>query len=549
MHLRRLGSLIVCVVVIQGAMATAPVEARPGPTSARAHRARVIVDAADDGLQRVLVSYRPEAARTATARDAVERRIGAKAHRVTRRYNLSPVVVVEADAAQIERIARDPDVVSVIADTPQPPADLESNVLIGATASVASGIDGTGTAVAVLDTGVDGSHPFLAGKVVAEACFAASSSCPNGGVLQVGPGSAVACTYAVRGCRHGTHVAGIAAGRHTDTIPFDGVAPGANIIAVQVFTRFEGDVCLLLQNESPCTLSLTSDRIAGLEFVAWMTGSFNVVAANMSIGGGMFRDACDFDPEKPIIDLLRQLNVATTISAGNDGSSTDVSAPGCISSAVTVGATTKLDAYASFTNSNPLVDVVAPGVAINSSIPGGGIASFNGTSMAAPHVMGAFALARQLHPNQSLATTQTQIVNSGPVLIDARNGLGFHRLDVMDAFHAVQIDPGFTVISEGDGGMKVASIPIVLSRPSTLPVSVSVTPFPITTDNADLTASEQVVNFAPGDAAGSYDVQLNGDTSVEGDEVFLVILHAPSNGAVGGFFGLGVLVIDEEPGG
>lgn len=543
MHLRRLGGLAASLVFVGGIAAPGSALADAGGPQ---HRARVEIDTKVTGRQRVLVNYRPGAAPTRTARRQLEARIATLAHRVARTYDLSPVVVVEADRKQIERLARDPDVVAVVADSPQPPADLESNIVVGATPTVASGIDGTGTVVAVLDTGVDGNHPFLAGKVVAEACFAASSSCPNGGVLQVGPGSAVPCTYAVRGCRHGTHVAGIAAGRHTDTIPFDGVAPGANIIAVQVFTRFEGDLCIALQNESPCTLSLPSDRIAGLEFVAWMTGYFNVAAANMSIGGGMFREACDFDPEKPIIDLLRQLDVATTISAGNDGSSTDLSAPGCISSAVTVGATTKLDAFASFTNSNPLVDVVAPGVAINSSIPGGAIASFNGTSMAAPHVMGAFALARQLFPSQPLAVTQAQIVNSGPLLIDARNGLGFHRLDVMEAFHAVQIDPGFVVAAEGDLDSTSVAIPIALSRTSTLPVTVTVTPLPITTDGDDLDAVEQVVTFPPGADSGEFTLDLHGDTAPEADEVFLVFLHGPTNGAVGGFLGLGVLVVVDD---
>jgi subtilisin family serine protease len=303
---------------------------------------------------------------------------------------------------------------------------------------------------------------------------------------------------------------------------------------------------VLGQGESPCTLSLPSDRIAGLEFVAFMTGFYNVAAANMSIGGGLFESACDFDPETPIIDLLRLRNVATTISAGNDSSSTHVSAPGCISSAVTVGATNKSDGFASFTNSNPLVDIVAPGVSINSSIPGGGTAFFNGTSMAAPHVMGAFALARQLTPNDSLDVVQARLVNSGPVLVDLRNGLAFHRLDVMAALHAVQIDPGFVVFEEGDTADAAASIPVTLSRASSLPVSAEVSLLPITTDDNDLSATPATVNFAASQTATTFDVLVHGDNDVEGDELFLIVLHSPTNGAVGGFFGLGVLVITED---
>ncbi len=536
-----MGSLVVLVGILTLGVAIPgePLGARPTENSP----ARVVVDTEATGRQRVLVTYREGSA----GRRAIEARIAAQSRRVHKRYQLTPTIVVDADARQIDRLARDPAVTSIVADTPAPAADAESTPLVGATATHAAGIDGTGTVVAVLDTGVDGSHPLLAGKVVAEACFAASGSCPNGLPVQVGTGSAVPCAYAPRGCRHGTHVAGIAAGKRTASIPFDGVAPGAQIIAVQVFTKFEGDLCFALgQGESPCTLSLPSDRIAGLEFVAFMTGFFDVAAANMSIGGGLFETACDFDPETPIVEFLRVRNVATTISAGNDSSSTHVSAPGCISAAVTVGATNKIDGYASFTNSNPLVDIVAPGVSINSSIPGGGTAFFNGTSMAAPHVMGAFALARQLTPDDPLDVVQARLVNSGPVLVDPRNGLGFHRLDVMAALHAVQIDPGFVVFEEGDTADATASIPVTLSRSSSLPVSAEVALLPITTDDSDLSAAPATVNFAAGDTTTTFDVTVHGDAEVEGDELFLIVLHAPTNGAVGGFFGLGVLVITED---
>ncbi len=538
MLLRRLGSLIVLIGLGAGATA-APTAAEPATTPT----ATVMVDETTTTRQRVLVTYRD----TRHARRFMADRIGSNVHRVRRTYSLSPTLLVDADARQIARLARDPNIVSIVADTPSPAADTESNTIIQATATHAVGIDGSGVVVAVLDTGVDSTHPMLAGKVVAEACFAASSSCPNGGAVQVGAGAAAPCTYAPRGCRHGTHVAGIAAGRSTATIPYGGVAPGADIIAVQVFTRFEGEICNITgQGESPCTLSLPSDRVAALEFVAFLTGFFDVAGANMSIGGGAFATACDFAPEKPAIDLLRVRNVATTISAGNDASGVNVGAPGCISSAVTVGSTNKLDGLSSFTNSNALVDVFAPGSSINSSIPGGGTASFNGTSMAAPHVMGAFALARQLTPNLSLDAVQERIVTSGPTFVDPRNGLTFHRLDVMDAFHAVQIDPGFTVVQEGDFGIEFASIPITLSRPSTLPVTAEVVLLPITTDDDDLTAQAGTISFAPGHTNANFLLVIEGDLDVEEDELFLIVLTDPSNAAIGGFLGIGVLVITND---
>src|SRR4029078_10523763 len=100
---------------------------------------------------------------------------------------------------------------------------------------------GTGTVVAILDTGVDASHPFLAGKVIDEACFSSTiaglsqSVCPNGTGQQCGTGAAAPCS--LDSCLHGTHVAGIATGNGASAgQPFSGVAKGARIVAVQVFS-------------------------------------------------------------------------------------------------------------------------------------------------------------------------------------------------------------------------------------------------------------------------------------------------------------------------
>ncbi len=93
--------------------------------------------------------------------------------------------------------------------------------------------------------------------MVAQACFSANSSCPNGGTTQVGPGAGVPCTYAVNGCKHGTHVAGIAAGQGAT---FSGVAKGANLIAIQVFSRFTGTACAA-EGELPLTTFHGSKRV------------------------------------------------------------------------------------------------------------------------------------------------------------------------------------------------------------------------------------------------------------------------------------------------
>ena len=179
-----------------------------------------------------------------------------------------------------------------------------------------------------------------------------------------------------------------------------GVAPGANIIAMQVFTRFNGaDVCGT--GQAPCVASYQSDQMAALDELAALDSahpSWNIVAANLSLGGGSNTVACDTDARKQGVDTLLAQGVATVIAAGNDGFGAKVSTPGCISSAVTVGATNDSDTVASYSNRGALLDVFAPGSSITSSVPDDGWATYNGTSMATPHVVGALALMRQHTP-------------------------------------------------------------------------------------------------------------------------------------------------------
>ncbi|MEU4231619.1 S8 family serine peptidase [Nonomuraea sp. NPDC026600] len=376
----------------------------------------------------------------------------ASAGQVLQTLSVLPVVTLRADQAALERLAAQPGVVSVSEDRPVPPTLGQSTPLIGADRTRAAGLTGEGSAVAVLDTGVAVNHPFLGGRVVAEACFSpidpdysATSLCPNGTVQQDGPGSADSesgpCADVALDCDHGTHVAGIVAGdgEGVDGDDGSGVAPGADIVALQVFSKFDTeDFCGV--GGAPCVLSFTSAQLAGLEKVRELKGELPIVAANLSLGGGRYTAPCDGDPRKPVFDNLLAAGVATVIAAGNNGFTDAISAPACVSSAVAVGSTTNEDTVSSFSNRGPLLDLFAPGSDVISSVPGDGYRSMSGTSMAAPHVAGALAVLRQAFPNAGVAELGSMLKETGRSI--SYTGATTPRIQLDDAALGANPRPG-----------------------------------------------------------------------------------------------------------
>ncbi|MEU1217790.1 S8 family peptidase [Streptomyces microflavus] len=341
-------------------------------------------------------------------------------------YTTLALVTLRVDQTGLTKLESQPGVISVTEDVPVKTTLNESTVKIGSDKANAAGKTGAGVSIAVLDTGVEKGHSFLGGRVKQEACYSvtdasygATSLCPDGTQAQVGAGSADTatgpCSLLGTQCDHGTHVAGIAAGNGTGIsgAPTRGVAPGADIIAVQVFSKFDSDA-YCGAGKSPCVLSFTSSQIKGLEKVhALKKAGTSIVAANLSLGGGHWTSACAADPRKMIIDNLLTEGVATVVAAGNNGYTDAVSAPGCVSSAITVGSTTDDDQLSTFTNRGPLLDLLAPGTSIVSSVPGNAYGSKNGTSMAAPHVTGALAVLGQTYPDKPVTELEAILKTSG----------------------------------------------------------------------------------------------------------------------------------------
>jgi hypothetical protein len=340
----------------------------------------------------------------ASAQDALVGEVLPLGAAVTGRLRTVPALALKVNEAGLRQLLRSPRVRSVVEDSLSRPLLTETIPIIDGDIARTLGYDGTGRMVGILDTGVEAGHSFFGGRVTHEACFsttdvefASTTLCPNAGESQTGAGaaSATACS-GLFGCDHGTHVAGIAAG---DGETFDGVAPGASILAIQVFSSVDSDFDCGF-GFAPCLLSWESDQMQALDYVYDNRTTLfpNVDALNLSLGGGGYTTdtACDSDNPgyKGLIDNLKAVGVATAIAAGNGYSDTSITFPGCISSAVTVGATNNTDAVAAYSNSAYWLDLWAPGSGVKSSVTAGLFGKKNGTSMATPHVAGALSVLR-----------------------------------------------------------------------------------------------------------------------------------------------------------
>jgi hypothetical protein len=356
---------------------------------------------------------------------------------------------------------------------------------------------------------------------VAEACFSAmetgvESLCPNGEAQQTGAGSADATTAkcladGVNLCEHGTHVAGIAAGS-------GGVAPGAGIVAVQVFSRVnDEDTCM---GETSCLLAFESSLRLAMDYVATLTEP--IAAVNLSLGGALSETDCDATEEgavfKPKIDALLAKGIATVVAAGNEFFE-GTSYPACISTALAVGANDGSDAIADFSNRGALVDFFAPGVDIDSSVPDNQMAVHSGTSMATPHVAGALALLKAASPQTPIADLINTLKTTGRAYQYEANGVQVTtpRLDVGAALAVTSTQPPITQSPtdspepepSDSSGPTPEPDPTDTDEPTTDPTPTSsVTPVPLPTVTVTVT-------ITPTPAASAAPVCTRGTTGAK----------------------------------
>ncbi|MCH8488828.1 MAG: S8 family serine peptidase [Oceanicaulis sp.] len=385
---------------------------------------------------------------------------GADAPRILPGYDGNPGFVMTPGAAMVlnrEEIDRMiwAGAVRILEDELSAPSMAQTLTLTGASVMHSAETTGTGVGVAILDTGVDHQHPAFAGRITGSACFSATvasqnseSFCPNGGPIDTtsaeagdnceneadAPGEGAA------GCFHGTHVAGISSGATFEAsnapgLFLTGMAPDSEVIAVQVFSRFTSeDDCG--DTEPPCALSYTTSQLNALEWLFANREAFNLRVINMSLGGGSNTSACPNNLLTNTINNLRNAGVATVIASGNDGYSDSISSPACVPGAIAVGSTTKADNLSGFSNSSPLVALLAPGSQIDAathSINDSGEARArraSGTSMAAPHVAGALALLFDAFPGTTVSEALAALQATGTPVTNPNNNITQPRIRV-----------------------------------------------------------------------------------------------------------------------
>ncbi|MCU0230654.1 MAG: S8 family serine peptidase [Acidobacteria bacterium] len=376
------------------AVAAPPVPFDPG-LEELADRARAT------GAVRVLVELEPRTAAEPGAADP----LAGEGVLARRDFVAIPWAAATLDEAALRRLSEASGVRRVVEDRVVfPQGDLGD--AIGAYNLHVDGVDGRGQTIAIVDLGFLQAHAAVTPRIVDQACFSSddgwsfASLCRDGAPEAFGPGAFASCSGA-SGCGHGLHVAGIAAMDFVDGSGKrqTGVAPGASIVMVNVFSRLKQSPSCGYQD---CVGAFNSDIIRGVEWLLSQAAQHRFAAVNLSLGGDLTSRPCPGDPVGSVLTRLLEQDIPVVVSAGNDGAKDAVTTPACTPGVFAVGATSSTNWGAYFSNAGPLVSLWAPGSGIWSSCGSYSLCQMSGTSMAAPHVAGTLALMRQIWPGASV---------------------------------------------------------------------------------------------------------------------------------------------------
>ena len=343
-------------------------------------------------------------------KDTVLSRVSAKNYQLLRDYDNFPVMHMRIDEEALAKLSGMAEITHIGEDIAVRPQLAQSLPLIGAPQP---GATGTGTYVAVVDTGVNYSLSDF-------------GSCSA-------PGSPASCKvafeqcFATGGCQtnkdHGTNVSGIVVG----------VAPDTKILALDVF-RTDG-------------YAFYSDIIAALNWLMTNKSSYpTVVAVNMSLGGDASSAPCSDDGLAVAISTMKASGITTAVASGNSGYTDAISRPACAPDAISVGAVYDsnisgtfnwgicqdinplADQVTCFSNSSSFLTMLAPGSVITAA----GI-SMSGTSQATPHVAGTVAALKSHDATLTPDQVKARLLATGVPVLDTRNSITKPRVDLYNA--------------------------------------------------------------------------------------------------------------------
>ena len=378
-------------------------------TEATARRDRAHLPHDDDAI----LSFR-----AARYRDIKQRAEGAmlstEAERVQDYSHLPMSFIRFKSRAALERFLSRPEVLAIYENRPIYPSLAQSLPLINQPQAIQAGFIGSGSGVAVIDTGINYT-------------LTAFGSCTAPGVPS---GCKVAASVDVTGNNltlntdpnnHGTNVSGIVSG----------VAPGARIASINAFVNGSSN---------------SNWVIAGINWAIANKSTYDIVSMNMSLGDGTnYTAPCSSRYTNPYVTPInnaRSAGILPVAASGNEAYTNGIASPACTPGVMSVGAvydsnvgglnwgsctdfTTTADQVTCFSNSASFLTMLAPGALITSAN-----ITMGGTSQASPHVAGAAAILRAAFPTDTLDQTSARMTTNGVPVTDPRNSIVKPRLNL-----------------------------------------------------------------------------------------------------------------------
>jgi len=340
---------------------------------------------------------------------------------------------------------------------------------------------------------------------------------------------------------HGSHVAGTIGATGDNGIGISGVAQEVSLMALKVLDA----------NGS----GNWSNALRAINYTTMMKGRFgvNVRATNNSYGG----TSMDTVTQKLFTEAINaggSQDILFVAAAGNDSSNNDRSPmyPASINSpyVLSVGATNQWDEAAYFSNYGAkTVDVFAPGMSILSTLPGENYKPMNGTSMAAPHVVGAAVLAWSMNPSLTALQVSEAIVASVDKLDSLKSlCVAEGRLNVSNLVNGLgsRVSIADARVVEGSPGFRSMQFEVRLDKPSTEDIRIDYKTLDGTAlAGRDYQSAQGTVMIPAGGVSTIIAITFWGNKTVDGDRFFNVVLTDVIDAKVDRYLAAGTIADDD----